>query len=288
MMRTCKRAIVLCCVAAGLQGVAARAITFQFDAADLFKMAGDPSDGLLQHEQENPHRLWYRDLSGDIVNWGVTYGDSQVARFKASDPNAAYADYQNWVALNIPFQPRITAFNVALRPYDATVEGWGQDITFRNPPADWTSGTPAQAAGFLDATAPPGWRAVLRWDPFAGPLVQWLTIDPLDPFGAFIDPNSSGQLFSISGDFLRDTDMDGVGDTEFAIGEDARLYLGTQTIFANWDAAGLDLQLASRFPQYDSVVGASVTSVPSEPVTAILMAMSCGALAFFRRMFGAS
>ena len=41
--------------------------------------------------------MWYRDLSGAVVNWGVTYSQSQTARLEAADPNASYTNLKNFV-----------------------------------------------------------------------------------------------------------------------------------------------------------------------------------------------
>ena len=227
--------------------------------------------------------MWYRDLSGAVVNWGVTYSQSQTARLEAADPNASYTNLKNFVdGTGYAYQPQMTAFNMALRPFDAITEGWGQDIVYRNPPADWTTGDAVLAASYVTATAPAGWVTNIVWHPFAGPVVQWTTLDPHNPAAGSIDPNSSDLFFSFTGDLLKDTDMDGIGDTEWVGSEDARLYLGTQFVWADWYATGIDFAQTSTPMQYDSGVPARV-SVPSEPLTVLLLAIGCGALGLVRR-----
>jgi hypothetical protein len=262
----------------------AQSVTVTFNGAELFRFAGDPTDGLYQHEQEIGHAMWYRDLSGALVNWGVTYEQSQVPYLEAADPNAAYTNLKNFVdGTGYAYQPQITAFNMALRPFDAITRGWGQDIVYRNQPADWSAGDAALAATYLSATAPAGWVANIRWDPFAGPVVQWTTLDPYDPSAGSINPTSSDLFFSFSADLMKDSDMDGIGDMEWAEGDAARLYLGTNFVWADWYATGIDFDETSTPMQYDSAVPASVSRVPSEPLTVLLLAIGCGALGLVRR-----
>jgi hypothetical protein len=285
-MKSPLRIAVLACGCAALWLIPAppaRAVTITFDAADLFRLVDHPGDGLFQHQQETPHQLWYRNSQGEIVNLGVTYANSLVPFYESGDPAVSYANLSALIN-NPAYGTRTTAFNISLRPYFGTTLAWGQDVVLRDPPADWSVGDAALAATYFSATAPEGWNAVYLWNPFMGPVVQWRTDNPFDLTTNFISPGSGSLLFSLTGDLLRDTDMDGVGDTELGLGDDLRLYLGTPFLATNVDFTQLPGGFLPGTLQYDSVVRAQVTSVPCQPVTAWLLVIGCAALGLFKRI----
>ena len=256
----------------------ANVVTLRFNMADLLD---EYSTGGLMSAVDNPRRVFYKDssLSDNYNTWGATYENSAVGRYEPNDPDfpTAFGNYQSWLNTN----PGVGVFNLSLRPYEGS-RAWGQQLMLANPPTDWTSGTDAEAATYFTTSAAPGWESYTRWNAWAGPVVGFYASDP----NAILEQGMADAWFEITGDFLMDTDYDGVADTVPQLGDSMRFWTGSfqdqlTTTDAEWTALGVTgLERPLDDPQLNGVITAQV--IP-EPSGILLVVIGSGAIFYGRR-----
>ncbi len=276
-MNTVKVALLASCLGLAA-GSRADVVTLRFNMADLL---GQYSTGGLMSAVDNPRRVFYKQASAaDGYNtWGATYETSAKAAYLPNDPDfaTASANYQAWLATD----PGVGRFNLSLRPYDGS-QAWGQQLMLANPPADWTSGTDAEAATYLSASAAPDWNSRVYWSDWSGPSVDFSVTDP----SALLRGGMADAWFEITGDFLMDTDYDGVADTAPQIGDSMRFWTGTgswemTTTPAEWAALGVTGLERPQDPQFNAVITAQVIPEPS----AVLLVMVGSGVIFYGRKY---
>ncbi len=277
IMKTVKVALLASCVGLAV-GSHADVVTLRFNMADLL---GQHSAGGLMSAVDNPRRVFYQQSSAsDNYNtWGATYEDSAADRYDPNDPDfpTAFSNYQNWLDTN----PKVGLFNLSLRPYDGS-QAWGQQLMLANPPDDWTTGTDEEAATYYTTSAAPGWNSYTRWNSWAGPVVGFYVTEP----SALLRGGMEDAWFEITGDFLMDTDYDGVADTAPQIGDSMRFWTGSfavamSTTPAEWAALGVvGVERPGKDPQLNAVITAQV--IP-EPSAVLLVMMGSGVIFYGRR-----
>ena len=267
-------------VLAGMNLVAgsqADEVTLRFNMADLLDLH---SAGGLMSAVDNPRRVFYKQSSAaDGYNtWGATYETSAVGRYEPNDPDfaTASANYNSWLATD----PGVWAFDLSLRPYDGS-QAWGQQLMLANPPADWSTGTDAEAASYYTLSAAPGWVGEAYWSSWSGPTVGFYTPDP----AAYLSLGMDDAWFEITGDFLMDTDYDGVADTVPQVGDSMRFWVGSvsdwiTTSSNQWATLGVAGLERDMDPQLNGVITAQV--IP-EPSAVLLLAMGSGVIFCGRR-----
>ena len=251
-------------------------VTLRFNMADLLDQY---STGGLMSAVDNPRRVFYKDssLSDNYNTWGATYENSAVGHYQPNDPDfpTALGNYQSWLATN----PGVGAFNLSLRPY-AGSQAWGQQLMLANPPAGW-AGTDAEAASYFTTSTAPGWNSEIYWSSWSGPTVRFYATES----GVILKQGMADAWFEITGDFLMDTDYDGIADTAPQNGDSMRFWVGSTsyeltTTPAEWSALGVAGLERGKDPQLNGVITAQV--IP-EPSGILLVVIGSGAIFYGRR-----
>jgi len=277
IMKAMKVAVLASCVGLAI-GSRADMVTLRFNMADLL---GLYSTGGLMSAVDNPRRIFYKQGSAaDGYNtWGATYETSAKAAYNPNDPDftTAFANYQSWLATD----PGVGRFNLSLRPYDGS-QAWGQQLMLANPPAYTPPGTDAEAATYLSASAAPGWNSRVYWSDWSGPSIDFSATEP----SALLRVGMADAWFEITGDFLMDTDYDGVADTAPQIGDSMRFWTGSAswemtTTTNEWAALGVAGLERPQDPQFNAVITAQVIPEPS----AVLLVMVGSGVIFYGRKY---
>ena len=258
-------------------GSHADVVTLRFNMGDLLAKY---SQGGLMSAVNNPRRISYKSSAADgYSTWGATYADSAVDRYDPNDPDfpTALGNYQAWLATN----PKVSAFNLSLRPY-AGSQAWGQQLMLASPPTSWTSGTDAQAAPYFTTSAASGWNSEVYWSSWSGPTVGFSTTNLSARLSTTADA-----WFEITGDFMMDTDYDGVADTAPKYGDSMRFWVGTvsadiSTTTNEWTSLGVTGLERAKDPQLNGVMEAQV--IP-EPSGILLLIMGSGSICYGRKYY---
>jgi hypothetical protein len=258
-------------------GSHADVVTLRFNMADLLDLH---SMGGTMGAVDNPRRVFYKQSgAADGYNtWGATYSDSALERYNPNDPDyaTAFANYNAWLATD----PGVWAFDLSLRPYEGS-QAWGQQLMLANPPADWSDGTDEDAAAYYTASTAPGWNSETYWSSWSGPTIGFYTADP----ASFLTAGMDDAWFELTGDFLMDTDYDGVADTTPQVGDSVRFWVGSvsdwiTTSSNQWASLGITGLERDKDPQFNGVITAQV--IP-EPSAVLLLAMGSGVIFYGRR-----